>query len=454
MGLNGVVLGVARLKFMSAGALLGPLALVIALSLVGAGCAETQEAPSRPRSSDAAEHSSREAITGVAAHLRALQEIANRHDGTRAAGTPGDRASADYIAERLSRAGYDVTRQRIRFPYYRILQAPKIQRTSGALPGGRRSIRPLQFTRGGSVEGPVRRAGRGCTDAETAGLRRGDVALVRRGECTFLEKGRRAQTAGAAALLVAGHPGDPLIDATLGRPGPAIPVLFLAHDTAKVLTTGERLRISLRTRSEMRASENVLADAPAATSRRIAMLGAHLDSAPAGAGLNDNGSGVAAALDIAERLAAEDNPPRVRFGFWAAEELGLIGSRRYVERLGRSERRAVTSYLNLDMVGSPHPRPTVYASDSKPAAARLERLLLRHLRKEGISARVGSASKGSDHLPFARAGIPVAGLFTGAGRPADPCYHRRCDTLSNVNVGMTRAMADTARRALVGIARD
>ena len=60
----------------------------------------------------------------------------------------------------------------------------------------------------------------------------------------------------------------------------------------------------------------------------MVMAGGHLDSVPAGPGLNDNGSGVAALLHIAERLAGEDRP--LRFGFWAAEEIGLVGSRRYV----------------------------------------------------------------------------------------------------------------------------
>ena len=64
------------------------------------------------------------------------------------------------------------------------------------------------------------------------------------------------------------------------------------------------------------------------------MAGAHLDSVPEGPGINDDGSGVAAVLETAVQLG---NSPHVhnavRFGFWGAEELGLIGSRNYVESL-------------------------------------------------------------------------------------------------------------------------
>jgi hypothetical protein len=46
----------------------------------------------------------------------------------------------------------------------------------------------------------------------------------------------------------------------------------------------------------------------------------------------------------------------------------------------------------------------------------------------------------------------VGGVFTGAGRPADPCYHRACDDLSNVDAAMAEAMAGAARRALLRLA--
>ena len=85
------------------------------------------------------------------------------------------------------------------------------------------------------------------------------------------------------------------------------------------------------------------------------MAGGHLDSVPEGPGLNDNGSGVAAVLEMAEELGGRPLPDgtALRFGFWGAEEIGLVGSTDYVDGLSRAERRRITAYVNLDMVGSP-----------------------------------------------------------------------------------------------------
>ena len=68
------------------------------------------------------------------------------------------------------------------------------------------------------------------------------------------------------------------------------------------------------------------------------MLGGHLDSVLGGPGLNDNGSGVATLLALAESVAAGEQPQAtVRFGFWGAEEFGDIGSGEYVASLSEAE---------------------------------------------------------------------------------------------------------------------
>jgi Zn-dependent M28 family amino/carboxypeptidase len=152
---------------------------------------------------------------------------------------------------------------------------------------------------------------------------------------------------------------------------------------------------------------------------------------------------VAALLELADALGGRAPGARVRLAFWGAEELGLIGSRRYVGRLAREQRRRIAAYLNLDMVGSPEPARGVY-SDADPGIERLLRRLV------GPRAEEENASGRSDHAPFERAGIPVGGLFTGAGRPHDPCYHRACDDIDNVDmpvlVEMARAAAEAVER--------
>ena len=65
-------------------------------------------------------------ISGILQHERALQRIANQNDGTRASGTPGYDASAEYVKNRLERAGYEVTEQEFTFPFFRDLAAPTL----------------------------------------------------------------------------------------------------------------------------------------------------------------------------------------------------------------------------------------------------------------------------------------------------------------------------------------
>jgi hypothetical protein len=64
---------------------------------------------------------------------------------------------------------------------------------------------------------------------------------------------------------------------------------------------------------------------------RMIVVGAHLDSVEEGPGINDNGSGTGALIEIAEEIAELPRDPRnrIRFAWWGAEEAGLVGSTAY-----------------------------------------------------------------------------------------------------------------------------
>ena len=104
---------------------------------------------------------------------------------------------------------------------------------------------------------------------------------------------------------------------------------------------------------ETRTDFNVIAELPGTNEDNVVMAGAHLDSVTAGPGIQDNGSGSAALLETALMMAKLQPANTVRFAWWAAEELGLIGSTDYVEGLPQAERDRIALYLNYDMVGSP-----------------------------------------------------------------------------------------------------
>ena len=400
---------------------------VVALALArGDGDGDSDAPP--PQTATAQPSPARE--RGLGAHLRALQRIAGEHGGTRAAGTPGDAATADYVERRLAEAGYRVTRQRFEVPFYRENSPPRLRVDGRDV----RPIRTLQFSPGGTASGRVRSAGLGCAPGDFGALSEGEIALVERGGCFFLDKALGAQRAGAAAALVVDQQRRP-VAASLQRPGVRIPVLALGARAGEGLER-RRATLTVDAVSARRATASVIADSGPAAAPRVVMAGGHLDSVPAGPGLNDNGSGVAALLHVAERLAGRDLP--LRFAFWGAEEIGLVGSRRYVERLDRADRRRIAAYVNLDMVGSSGSKPRVYGD------GRIEAALRRRLPRGTGEATLGGSS---DHAPFERAGIPVGGIFTGL----DDCYHRRCDTLRNVDRDVLALSARATERALVDL---
>ena len=148
----------------------------------------------------------------------------------------------------------------------------------------------------------------------------------------------------------------------------------------------------------------------------------------------------------------------LRFAWWGAEELGLRGSRFYVNNLPADERTKIKAYLNFDMVASPNVGYFVYDSDNSdgvgagpgPAgSAELERVLQSYFMSIGVPTEGTDFDGRSDYGPFIAVGIPAGGTFTGAeklktsaqaqkwggtaGRAFDSCYHRACDTAANIS---------------------
>ncbi|MGW4685678.1 M28 family metallopeptidase [Streptomyces sp. NPDC004244] len=192
---------------------------------------------------------------------------------------------------------------------------------------------------------------------------------------------------------------------------------------------------------------NLIADWPGGDPNSVLMAGSHLDSVTSGPGINDNGSGSAAVLETALAVSRAQLQPtkHLRFGWWGAEELGLVGSKYYVNSLSGTEKAKISGYLNFDMIGSPNPGYFVYDDDPT-----IEQTFKTYFSGLGIPTEIETEGDGrSDHAPFKNAGIPVGGLFTGAdytktaaqaqkwggtaGQAFDRCYHSSCDTTANIN---------------------
>lgn len=171
----------------------------------------------------------------------------------------------------------------------------------------------------------------------------------------------------------------------------------------------------------------------------IIVIGAHYDHLGDGhLGANDNASGVAAMLAIADVIKAKGEKPHrtIAFAAWGAEEEGTIGSTFYVAHPPTElPLDKVVQYINLDMVGSYSSKRFVAAMGSFPKLP--ARTLLDKLVKSYPKTRVGLGGRAvrSDHTAFCDQGIPYVFFWT----PDESCYHEKCDKPAKIDL---KHMAD------------
>lgn len=180
--------------------------------------------------------------------------------------------------------------------------------------------------------------------------------------------------------------------------------------------------------------------------RKLLIAGAHYDTVRASYGANDDGSGVSALLDATEALSHLTTRDDVRFVWFDAEEDGLLGSGAYVKAHADELRSGrVTAMIQAEMLGSPKGQPTILYTDrrtrdSLTAPIEAARAVL------GRDARVEvDANAGSDHMSFARMGVPVAVIASTVPRTIgseDPNYHSSRDTLDAINQQVFHDSAD------------
>ncbi|MEU5690938.1 M28 family metallopeptidase [Actinosynnema sp. NPDC020468] len=402
-------------------------------------------------------------VDGVNRHLIALQRIADRNNGTRAVGTPGFEASVDYVAGKLRGAGFDVSTPE--FTY-------QVQVTDAAVAKvGTTTYEniPLTFspqTPVGGVTGTLRAvpedATPGCEAEDFAGQDfTGSIALIRRGGCTFDLKHRNAAAAGAIAVVIANNVDGKLSGVTLGQPG-VVPTggVSKADGTTLFGKAGQSITVDLRFHQQDKVARNVIAQTRTGRKDNVVFSGAHLDSVEAGPGINDNGSGSAGLLETALQLGGSPKVNNaVRFGWWGAEELGLLGSTAYVKSLTFEQQLDIALYLNFDMIGSPNAAYFAYDGDDSDAtgagpgpygSGQIEKAFVDYLTLEKKVQVEGTDFTGrSDYGEFIAQGIPAGGLFTGAeqiktpaqvlkwggtaGVAYDKNYHGKGDNLGNID---------------------
>lgn len=418
-------------------------------------------------------------LEGVRAHQQALQDIADAHGGNRASGLPGYDASVDYVVAQAEAAGLAVSTQDFTFPFFQIL-SESLERTDPdpTVYEAGTDFATMTFSGSGAVAGtavPVDLGPTsGCEAADFGPEVAGQVALIQRGSCTFNTKATNALAAGATGAIIFNSGADSgstgLLQGTLGAPVD-LPVVGTTFALGSELS-GAQVALETTSDSGERTTTNVFAEVPGRTDS-VLMVGAHLDSVPAGPGINDNGSGSAAILEVAQNVAKTKPEQTIRFAWWGAEELGLLGAEHYVDTLPAPELDRISSYLNFDMVGSPNFVRFVYDGDDSdrvgaPAGPEgseaVEDVFETFYTERGLAYEGTDFNGRSDYGPFIAAGVPAGGLFTGAegikteaqaatyggtaGEAYDPCYHQACDTFDNNSDEVLDQNADAIAHAV------
>ena len=404
-------------------------------------------------------------LEGVREHQAELQAIADANNGIRTSGTPGFDASKDYVVETMTAAGYNVTVQPFTFQTFIIL-TPTILEQVAPLPAGPIVTNIMSYSGSGDVTAAVSTPAGilGCAAADWAGFPAGNIALVRRGACTFAAKATNAYNAGAVGVIIYNSiPGT--LNGTLGATfslniGVTSVTNAQGLALAALVPGGLTMRLKTDTFRGQATTYNIFAETKDGDPNNVIMAGAHLDSVNAGPGINDNVSGTAALLEVAQQMAKVKPRNLVRFAWWGAEESGLVGSTYYVNNLSQEEKDRITLYLNFDMIGSPNHVFFIYDGDDSdvfgagpgPAgSAEIEKTFEAFFNMRDIAFKGTDFSGRSDYGPFIAVGIPSGGLFTGAegiktaaeaaepdwggtaGQQYDGCYHLACDTYTNNN---------------------
>ncbi|ELU37922.1 aminopeptidase Y [Rhizoctonia solani AG-1 IA] len=385
-------------------------------------------------------------IDGLMTHAKKWQEFADRANGTRSFGTKGYQLSADYVYDLAKRSGYKVTRQGVKYPQSTIY-SQGLTVEDKVFGKGQVIYSPATPKEGITAslvlvpDKPDNVTGAGCDVSDYAGLDLvGKIALVARGSCAFAIKSTLAKNAGAAGAIIYNNVANqgPISSRISYNVSESVPTVMIGLEAAEPFIA--RLNASessgpvvatLKVDSLVKdvISENIIAQTLWGNQNNVIHVGGHLDSVPAGPGVNDDGSGSATVAELLVQLAKfKPSKNAVRFSWWTNEEIGLIGSQYYVDSLSDAEKKKIALYINLDMTASPNYLYGIHDGDNSagsnnvtppPGSAALEKLFQDDFESKKLPWASYAFTSSSDYDAFLKAGIPadipVGGLATGAG---------------------------------------
>ena len=328
----------------------------------------------------------------------------------RESGTDGELAAAEFIGRYLEDMGYVVEFQPVEVEYI-----PWSEEFVSLIGDGRPDLRavPMAMSGLGDVTAPLVSVGKAFEEDIPDGGLDGVIALIERGQITFEEKVNRVANAGALAAIIYNNERGNFRGA-LQSDGP-IPAASLSfeegEDVLQLLEDEPEVEARVKIEMSLLNSQNVIAELDGqSTECGVVVMGGHYDSVADTQAAGDNGTGVASLLVMAEELAeahSEDEslPYTLRFIFFGVEEIGLYGSRHYVDNLSKQEPGEIIAMLNFDAMGKGE--AAVVGSDDLVDRA------INYADGNGITLNRSNepAGFGSDHASFLNADIPALFFF-------------------------------------------
>ncbi|RZH68647.1 M28 family peptidase [Natrinema altunense] len=211
---------------------------------------------------------------------------------------------------------------------------------------------------------------------------------------------------------------------------------------------GESITVAVEATIQPAESQNVHAELGPDTDERV-LVTSHVDAHDIAEGAMDNGAGTAMIVEIATALAAreDDLETRVEFVGFGAEEVGLLGSRRYAER---ADHDAIEAVVNSDGVVRDRTLSIVtHGFDALADAA--DEVADRYDHPIGTVPKLGPHS---DHWSFVKWGVPgchVKSMSDGAGRGWG---HTFADTIEKLEPRTLREQAILLTDYVVALARE
>ena len=273
------------------------------------------------------------------------------------------------------------------------------------------------------------------------------------------EKYGRSLLAGANGFIFVNHyPAYGPATGGIGSDGEGlIPGISISYEDGafiqRLMQRKGEVRVRLRStdRCEPMVSWNVLGELPGkGPDAKIIMLGSHYDGHDISQGAHDPASGAVAVMEAARTLSQYGGDLRhtVRFALWGVEEIGLIGSKRYVIEHA-DELEQIQFYFNMDAAGGSARKDVILNEWPQ-----LEPIFSQWQKEMALDFAIGnSVSAHSDHFPFLMAGVATGGMEPAVRSLSGRGYgHTKYDTLDKVELHNLREAATLASRLALRMA--